>query len=131
MSSDSERREYPRLKHTLVVRYKFLSSTVKDEAMERVCEGVTHNVSLGGMMLVGPIPRLDWLKDLLLGNITIGVNLYFPNSEVPAKVLTRIAWLEAGEENAINLRMGLRFLEIPPDHRKMLSDFLIRGTAGG
>jgi hypothetical protein len=131
MSSDSERREYPRLKHSLAVRYKFLSSTVKDEAMDRVCEGVTQNVSLGGMMILGPIPRLEWLKDLLLGRITIGINLYFPGSEIPAKCLTRIAWIEAAEENAVNLRMGLRILELPPDHRKMLSDFLIRGTAGG
>ena len=131
MSEDSERREYPRLKFTVPVRYKFMSSHVKDAAMERVCDGVTQNVSMGGMLLQGPIPRLEWLKDLLLGRITVGVNLHFPGSEIPAKILARVAWLEAAEENSINMSIGLRILEIPPAHRKMLSDFLIKGTAGG
>jgi PilZ domain-containing protein len=131
MSEDSERREYPRLRHSVPVRYKFISPHVKDAAMDRVCDGVTQNLSMGGMLLLGPIPRLEWLKDLLLGRINIGVNLYFPGNPTPAKVLARVAWVEAAEANAINMNIGLRILEIPPDHRKVLSDFLTKGTSGG
>jgi PilZ domain-containing protein len=131
MSEDSERREYPRLRFSVPVRYKFISSHVKDPVMDRVCDGVTHNLSMGGMRLEGPIPRLEWLKDLLLGRITVGVNLHFPGNPNPAKVLARLAWLEAAEPDSINMSFGLRILEIPPDHRKVLSEFLIKGTAGG
>lgn len=127
--SESDRRDFPRLKRSIPVRYKFISSTVKDPAMERICDGVTQNLSIGGMMLTGPVPRLEWLKDLLIGRMNIGVNLQLPGSDVPAKFLTKVAWLESTDEEAVSLRMGLRVLEIPPDHRKVLSDFLIRETA--
>ncbi len=127
--SESDRREYPRLKRSIAVRYKFLSSTVKDAAMDRVCDGVTQNISIGGMMLTGPIPRLDWVKDLLIGRMDIGVNLLIPGIDVPTKFLTKVAWIEATDEEAMNIRLGLRILEIPSDHRRMLSDFLIRETA--
>jgi hypothetical protein len=127
--SDSDRREFPRLKRSIPVRYKFLSSTVRDPAMERVCDGVTQNLSIGGMMLNGPIPRLDWVKDLLIGRMDIGVNLLVPGLETPTKFLTKVAWIEATDEEAMNLHMGLRILEIPSDHRRVLTDFLIRETA--
>jgi len=126
MSAESERREFPRLKHAIPVRYKFMSSAVQDEAMERVCDGMTQNVSLGGLLLVGTVPRLEWLKDLLVGRITLGVNLYIPGSEHPIKFLTRVTWIEAAEEQSINMRLGLRILEIPPDQRRVLSEFLTR-----
>jgi hypothetical protein len=127
--AESDRRDYPRLKKSVSVRYKFLSSTVKDPAMERICDGVTQNISMGGLLLVGPVPRLDWLKDLLLGRINIGVNLVVPAQVYPIKVLTRVAWLEATDEQAMNMRIGLRILEVPPDQRKALSDFLTMETA--
>jgi hypothetical protein len=97
--------------------------------MERVLDGSTKDLSLGGMMLTGPVPRLDWVKDLLLGRISIGVNLALPPDGTVVKVLTRVAWLEAIEENAISLRMGLRAVDIPADHRKILSDFLATETS--
>ncbi len=122
--AESDRRDYPRLKRSIPIRYKFLSSSVKDPAMDRVCDGVTQNVSMGGLLLVGPVPRLDWLKDLLLGRITLGLNLILPDQTYPVKVLARVAWLEATDEQAISLRIGLRFIEVPAEHRKVLSDFL-------
>ncbi len=111
------------------VRYKFLASTVKDEAMDRVCEGTTQNLSIGGMLLVGPIPRLEWLKDLLVGRMDVGVNLQLPGHENPVKALTRVSWLESVDGEAISMRIGLRFLEMPADCRRVLSDFLMKETA--
>ena len=126
---ESDRRDFPRLRRSIAVRYKFLSSTVKDEAMDRVCEGSTQDLSIGGMLLVGPVPRMDWLKDLLLGRIDIGVNLQIPGVEFPVKALTRVAWLESVDEEALCLRIGLRVLEMPPDQRRLLSDYLMKETA--
>ncbi len=128
-AAESDRRDYPRLKKTIPVRYKFISSHVKDPAMDRVCDGTTQNVSMGGLLLMGPVPRLDWVKDLLLGRITIGVNLIVPSQVHPVKVLARIAWIEAMDEGAINMRMGLRIIEVPTEHRKVLSDFLAIETS--
>jgi PilZ domain-containing protein len=127
--AESDRRDFPRLKRSVPVRYKFLSSTVREPAMDRVCDGVTQNISMGGLLLVGPVPRLEWMKDLLLGRINVGVNLLIPNLETPVKVLTRVAWIEAMDEQAISLRIGLRILEVPAEHRKILSDFLTMETA--
>ena len=128
--TESDRRDYPRLKRSLPLRFKFLSSSVQDPAFDRVCDGATHNISLGGMLLVGPIPKLDWLKDMLVGRISVGVNLHLPGHENPIKVLTRVAWIEAVDQDAISIRMGLRIIDIPSEQRKILSDFLLVETAG-
>jgi hypothetical protein len=126
--SESDRRDYPRLKRSLPLRFKFLSTSVQDPLMERVCDGATHNISLGGMLMVGPIPKLDWLKELLIGRIHVGVNLLLPGQDLPIKVLTRVAWIEAVDQEAISMRMGLRIIDIPSDQRKVLGDFLLVET---
>jgi hypothetical protein len=121
----SERREFTRLPSSLPVRYKFVSSAVQDPAMDRVCEGTTTNLSLGGLLLVGPIPRLEWLKDLLVGKMNVGVNIYLPTSVDPLKALCRFAWVDAMEEGEMAARIGLRTQEMPADHRKLLTDYLV------
>ena len=126
---ESDRRDFPRLRRSIPVRYKFLSSTVKEDALERVCEGSTQDLSIGGMLLTGPVSRLEWVKDLLIGRMDIGVNLQLPGNDVPVKALGRVAWLEAADAEAMSMRIGLRFLDMPPDHRRVLSDFLMKETA--
>jgi len=127
--TESDRRDYPRLKRSLGLRFKFICPSIQDPAMERVYDGATHNISLGGLLMVGPIPKLDWLKELLIGRISVGVNLLLPGQDHPIKVLTRVAWIEAVDQEAISLRMGLRIIDIPSEQRKVLSDFLILETA--
>jgi hypothetical protein len=122
----SERREFTRLPAAVEVRCKFLSSHVQDEVLDRVCEGTSTNVSLGGLLLLGPIPRLEWLKDLLVGKMNVGVNIYLPNGAEPLKALCRVAWVDAIEEGAMATHMGLRVQEMPAEHRKALSDYLMR-----
>jgi len=128
-SSESDRREYPRLKRSLPLRYKFISSSIKDPGLDRVCDGSTHNISLGGLLMVGPIPKLDWLKDMLIGRISVGVNFHLPGQENPVKALTRVAWIEAMDQEALSMRMGLRIIELPAEQRKILGDFLFTETA--
>jgi hypothetical protein len=127
--AESDRREYPRLKRSLPLRYKFISSSIRDPAMDHVCDGATHNLSLGGLLLLGPIPKLDWLKELLIGRISVGVNFLIPGHEAPVKALTRVAWIEAVDQEAISMRMGLRIIELPAEQRKALGDFLFTETA--
>jgi len=129
MASESERREFTRLGKSVTVRYKFLSATEKGPDIERVLEGSTVNLSLGGLMLLGPIPNLDWLKDILLGRMQVGVNIVLPDAEEPVKALTRVAWVESIDEAAIVTRLGLRIQEMSGEHRQRLSRFLMRATA--
>jgi hypothetical protein len=128
MDGSDDRREFARLRHAVPVRYKFLSGSVKDPEMETVFEGSTINVSLGGLLLVGPIGKIEWLKDLLLGHIQVGVNLSLPTALNPVKALTRLSWIEAKDPDTISFRLGLRILDISPENRGALSEFLSRET---
>lgn len=123
---DSDRRDFPRMRRAVTVRYKFISSSVQDDEMALVCEGTTHNISISGLLLVGPIPRLEWAKDLLVGRMNIGINFLLPGDGDPVKALARVAWLEARDEHALAFRMGLRFVDVPADHRARLSEFLMK-----
>ena len=128
-TKDSNRRDFTRLRTALKVRYKFLSSTVKDRRLDEICEGSTINVSIGGLLLVGPIPNMDWVKEMLVGRMTVGVNFQLPLSHQPLKALTRLAWVEAVDDEAITVRMGLRVVDIPAEHRSALSEFIIKEAA--
>ena len=125
-SADSDRREFPRLKCTLTVRFKFLSTAVKDPGMDQVFEGTTTNLSMGGLLMTGPIPNLDWVKDLLLGRINVGLNFALPGYDFPIKALSKMNWVEAKDEDAISFQFGLRIVDMPPDHRRAMSEFLIQ-----
>lgn len=128
MEGSDERREFARIRHALAVRYKFLSGSVKDPEMEAILDGTTSNLSLGGLLLVGPLGKVDWLKDLLLGRIQVGVNIALPTSVDPVKALTRLSWIEAKEPDTVTYRMGLRILDISAESRGALSEFLSRET---
>ncbi|HEU4395873.1 MAG TPA: PilZ domain-containing protein [Planctomycetota bacterium] len=128
MNGGADRREYPRIKHAVPVRYKFMSASLPDEDFERVCDGMTQNLSLGGLQLVGVIPNMDWTKHLLTGRVTVGINLYLPGTTVPVKFQTRCFWIEAPDDGSINMRLGLRIHEIATDQRRILSEFLTRAT---
>jgi len=127
-NGESDRRSFPRVRKAVPVRFKFLSSSVKDPEIEAVYEGSTQDLSLGGLLLLGPVPRMEWLKDLLLGHIQIGINLALPTSFTTVKALTRLSWIEARDPDALTFRMGLRVVDIPSDSRSALSDFLSKET---
>ena len=99
------------------------------QAMEQVCDGMTNALSMGGMLLVGRIPAMEWTQHLLTGKMTIGINLYLPGTTMPVKFPTRCLWIEAAEQGSINMKIGLRILEMGPDQRRMVSEFLTRASA--
>jgi c-di-GMP-binding flagellar brake protein YcgR len=124
---DSERREFVRIKVALPVRYKFLSHDFGDEAVaSQIHEGSTNNISGGGLLLRGRIPDLQWIPSLLMQRIVIGVNLHFPNDEMPLKALTRVAWIESLEEGTQKCSLGLRFHEIGREDEDRILQYIIR-----
>ncbi|MHC4924262.1 MAG: PilZ domain-containing protein, partial [Planctomycetota bacterium] len=115
-----ERRDAPRLRKSIAVRYKFLSDSVQEKVVDGVHDGRTSNISLGGMMLVGQVPDLDWLKGMLIGRIHIGVNLTLPGHAVPLKGLCAVSWIDSMDATARMTRIGLRFIEMPAEHKHAL-----------
>ncbi len=122
---ESERREFVRVRASLSVRYKFLRQSGED-IDEKVYEGVTQNLSGGGLLLTGKIPDLGWIPDLLMQKIVIGVNIIFPDSPEPIKALTRVAWAEAFEEGSGKCAFGLMFREITKEAQDKIFRFIIK-----
>ncbi len=124
-SYESERREFVRIKTNLSVRYKLLSRT--GEGIEdKIREGTTQNLSGGGLLLVGGIPNIAMIPDLLMEKIVVGVNLILPDAGESVKALTRVAWAEAFEESSEKCALGLKFKEITKEHQDLIFRFIIK-----
>lgn len=124
--NDQERRQFVRVKAEITVRYKFLSKTRTDRELEPVYDGRSTNIGGGGLLLQGQIPKLDWIPDLLLQRMAIGCNLIVPTADMPIKVLTRVAWIEALDEDTQTFALGLRFREITTADQDVIFRFIIR-----
>jgi c-di-GMP-binding flagellar brake protein YcgR len=122
---DSERREFVRMRANLAVRYKFLSNS-GEEIDSETHEGITRNLSGGGLLLEGKVPNAQWIPDLLMQRIVVGVNLLLPDGNEPVKALTRVAWVEAFDETASKCAMGLMFREITREHQDMIFRYVIK-----
>ena len=124
---DSERREFVRIRVALPVRYKFLSRDLDGVPESQVIyEGSTNNISGGGLLLKARVPHLQWLPDLLMQKIVIGMNLVLPNNDLAVKALTRVAWIEAIEEGSQKCQLGLRFKEIAQEDEDRILQYIIR-----
>lgn len=123
---DSDRREYVRIRSELLVRYKFLGSSISDPNIEKIYEGKATNISGGGIMIKGTIPDPRWIPELLMQRMVIGINFSLPNEEEPIKTLTRSAWIETVDENAHLYTIGLKFKEITTKDTDKIFKFIIR-----
>lgn len=124
-SYDSERREFVRIKTSLSVRYKFLTHDGEDME-DKIREGTTKNISGGGLLLVGNVPEVSWIPELLMQKIIVGVNVLLPDNPEPVKALTRVAWVEAFEESTGKCAFGLMFREIVREHQDKIFKFIIK-----
>lgn len=126
LPNEQERREFVRVRVQIPVRYKFLSKTRTGVEMDDVYEGVTTNVGGGGLLLLGRIPVVDWIPELLMQKIVLGVNLLLPHDEAPIKALTRVAWVETFDESTKKCNLGLRFKEITQADKDRIFKFVIK-----
>lgn len=120
----SERREFIRVKFELPVTYRFLGGAAAgaDEALV----STTDNISGGGLKLAGVVPNPDWLPELLLGRMAVGVEIALPDGHPPVQALTRVAWVELLERNRHRFLLGLRFRELPGPDRERIIAFIIK-----
>lgn len=121
---EPERREFVRVKSDLKVHYKYLSHDGGFDHDE-VYEGVTQNVSAGGILLVGEIPDLDWIPAMLMERVFLGVNVHLPDAGEPVKALTRIAWIEAVDPESRKCAIGLKFKEMTKEHQDRVFKYII------
>lgn len=123
---EQERREFVRVRVQIPVRYKFLSKVRTGKEMDEVYEGATTNLGGGGLLLLGKIPLVDWIPELLMQKIVIGVNLLLPHDEAPIKALTRVAWVETFDEATMKCNLGLKFKEITQADKDRIFKFVIK-----
>ena len=124
MSDDgSERRTYVRVKAEIPIRYKFFSQEGAP-GLEEELEGVTKNVSAGGILLVAQIPNMDWITTLLRQKMYVGVRMELTGGE-QVRALARVAWVGAMDEEARTCDLGLSFKEITKADQEKLFQYFI------
>ena len=122
---ETEKREFVRIKVDIPIRYRFLSRDM-ELGDDVVREGVTRNISGSGLLLVGTLPKPEWITPLLMQKIVVGVNILLPSIEKAVKALTRVAWIEAIPEGADRCAMGLKFREITKEGQDEIFRYVIR-----
>lgn len=126
LSYDQEKREYIRVGLQIPVRYKFICQHITGPMVEKIYSGSSNNISPGGLLLAGEIPDFNWIPDLLLHKIIMGVNFLLPNGENVIKALARVAWIGALEEQTRLAQMGLKFKELTTEDKDQIMRFVIR-----
>jgi c-di-GMP-binding flagellar brake protein YcgR len=121
---EKERREFVRVSVEVPVSYRFLSHDAAFKAPETY-EGVTQDLSGGGLLLQAKVPDPDWIPGLLTEHIFFGVEIRLPGCAEPVRALTRASWVQSakGEENAC--LVGLRFKEITRKDMDSVFKFVI------
>lgn len=119
-----EKRNYLRVQAELPVRYRFLRPGSSGSTALDTCEGRSLNVSGGGLLLLGPVPDVHWVVDLLMEKIIVFVEIDL-GGDAPVRALARVAWLEGLEERTRTCRMGLKFKEITRDAQDRILNYII------
>ena len=128
---ERERREFVRVRAEVSVRYKFLSETGAGPEFDAVYEGRTCNLSGTGLLLLGAVPVLSWVPDLLMQKIVVGLNLMLPASSLPLKILGRVAWIETIDEKSKRCNMGVYFREITTQDKDAIFQYIIKSQMPG
>ena len=118
-----EQREFVRVVSSLPVKYKFISGN-PDFGDDRIHEGRTDNIGGGGMLLSGQVPSVDWITELLMEKVLVALTIELPDGE-PVKMIARVAWLEAIDQNTEVCQLGLTFNEITGEDKDRILDFVI------
>ena len=93
-------------------------------------EGETQNIGAGGILLVGPIPSMELVTDLLVQKVVVGVRIFLPGEDKPVEALARTAWLEAIDQEGNRCSLGLAFKEITSSAQDTLFRFIISSRMG-
>ena len=124
-TSGVERRRYVHVKASVRLRYKFYHCFDETEA-EEVYEGMTENISGGGVFLRGRIPKAEWIPELLMRRMVLALKMFLPTEAEPVNALARLAWIEGMKEGEEKWGMGLEFQEMSAEDRDRITRFVIK-----
>ena len=127
---ESEKREFVRVGVAVPVKYRFVAQSPDVAVPDDYMEGETQNIGAGGILLVGPIPSMDLVTDLLVQKVVVGVRIFLPGEKEPVEALARTTWLEAIDQEENRCSLGLAFKEITTDAQDTLFRFIISSRMG-
>lgn len=111
-SAQFDRRRYPRLDFTLPLAFQDVGQAQPD--------GVSKNVSLGGMMAY--LPREVQTAQIL----DLTMLLPLGEDKLVCRVQAEVIWVKKGDfEGGWVCQAGLRFVEMNPESQKIWRDFLL------
>ena len=123
-SPGCEKRQFVRVPVDVQVNYRFIRY---DGQTGDVFSGKTGNIGAGGLLLTAALPEADLIADLLMGKVSVWVELLLPEQE-PIRAISHVAWLEALDETNNTCAMGLRFAEIAAVAQDELFRFVINAV---
>jgi hypothetical protein len=117
----AERRRFLRVQKGLAVRYRFISLDPSFSVGTDRYGGRTHNLSQGGLLLLGRLPDPHLEEHLLSHRLVVGVSVELTRAELPVRAICRAAWLEPFEGEEDLTAFGLAFAEVTgEDHERIL-----------
>ncbi len=119
-----ERRRYYRINCELDVRYKFVSQYIEIK-QDKFLETKSSNISVGGILIKGIIPDLNYIPHMFLNEIIILLYIFLPRAAEPLKALASLRHLEIVDKSINLFNMGLEFTEITSESKNILSEFIL------
>jgi len=120
-----EKREYLRVPSGVPVQYKFVSPDHFKVSPEPF-EGVSVDLSLGGVQIIGVLPSDEYIMPLLMQKIALVLSLKLPGESDPVYAIGRVAWIDAIEgEDPKKYAVGLRFHEISGEDTDRILQYIV------
>ena len=116
-----ERRVFYRLPIPLPVRYQIQFRGVTSARLD----GVTINLSAGGMLLQCELPDEETLNALIAGDAELLWELDLPGATGRVRGRSRAAWSERGTGFGPIGKIGLQFVQIDPDAQQRIHDVVV------
>jgi c-di-GMP-binding flagellar brake protein YcgR len=125
IENGAERRRFLRVQRGLSVRYRFISLDPAFAIESDRYSGRTHNVSQGGVLLLGRLPDPHWEEHLLSHRLVVGISLELTKAELPVRAICRAAWLEPAEDDPEMKAFGLSFAEITREDQERILRYIL------
>ena len=123
---DQEKREFIRVRLEIPVRYKFICQHINNLMIEKTYQGSCNNISASGLLLTGQVPDFNWVPDMLLQKIVLGLYFLLPGELDMVKVIARAAWVGTLDEKTHDCQMGLKFKELTSEDKDQILRFIIK-----
>ena len=119
-------RKYVRFNTELSVKYRLISVDPNRPVESEVFEGFTHNISQGGMLLIGRLPNPDYVSMLLRNKIVMALSFTLPGDTYVLKSLCHAAWVESVIEFPGLTTFGINFSEMVQEDREKVLAYILK-----